>query len=128
MNTEGSEKEEEEYSDTVPSSHALIDITQLVILEHKAQLHDNFIKRISSNAYVGMDVGNNMLVLVHQVYLMLTMQGLQELPFVIGSFLLNCGIHCKTRQLVNSLPSNVTIKRALKDNTVSNKEEKKLRT
>ena len=51
----------------------------------------------------------------------MTYKGIAEsLPFFLGSFLLNCGILYNPERLVNSLPSNKTIERAIKDNAVLN--------
>jgi len=129
MNIEGNvsdrgmieEKEADEETNTLPSSHVSIHKTRLAILKHKAELHDKLMKQISTNQYVGTDVGNNMIGFGASIIPKAGYEGIAEsLPFFIGSFLSNCGISYNPERLVNSLPSNKTIERAVEDNAVSN--------
>jgi len=115
------EKETDEETNTLPSSHVSIHKTQLAILKHKAELHDKLMKQISTNQYVGTDVRNNMIGFGASILPKAGYEGIAEsLPFFIGSFLSNCGISYNPERLVNSLPSNKTIERAVEDNAVSN--------
>ena len=122
MNRNQAQQIEDKLSDgTIPKSHVLIHKSQLSILKSKAKMYDALIKNVSRDQYIGSGVADNMLGFAASC---LPQAGYDEiaitLPFIIASFLENCGIKYNRDKLASSLPSNIKIKHMVEENDIAN--------
>jgi len=106
---------------TLPKSHTVIHKSHLSSYKSKAKMYDTLSNNISRKYYQGNVVADNMLGFAASCLPQAGYDGIARvLPFIIGSFLQNCGISYNRDKLVTSLPSNMTIKKMVEDNAVDN--------